>query len=230
MYLRRKLFIILILLELVFTSYGGEVKYQRILFRLDLSGWSYQELVNFTNEFAGTGGAAFFGVRIYPAKYVQNFFQGDDSAEKLAEKTGATLPPFAVADDSYFPKKWSNNPAGRIPEIKKLEELLKQGKPVFLPLLYHGDEISLRAPTGLYFLNYVVVLKQPSRFNKEKFWGKTSRLEENSYGPYYVTVTPLQSATVAYNPKPREINHDELRKYFESLRKIGAKELIENSE
>jgi hypothetical protein len=196
-----------------------------VMFRLDLSDWSTQKLVDFSNVFDTTQGAHHFGIRILPQSFVLETIKSLDELNKI---TGGNLSwsSYQVMFTEYVPKTWPNDKMQRRSEILKLEEGLLRGKPVFIPLLYDGDEVSIRLPKGIYFLNYTVHMNFPTRNQPFTDYGFCGSIEKCTVGPYFVEVTGEGQNVITYAPKPYPITLDELNMFFARLEQIGVDSLI----
>lgn len=199
----------------------------KVMFKLDLSQWSTAKLINFTNDFEGTGGIRFFGIRILPSSYVLRQLATIEGTRKFAVEM--SLEPSKIAimfEDVYAPDEWSTNRLNQDTEILKMEDMLSKGKAVFVSLFYNGDDVSLRLPEGIYFLQYVMCTKLPTRFSKRSIFSNSRGFERCSFGPYYIRVTGNKHDVVTYTPKPFEIGHDRPREYYSRLQDLGADSLI----
>lgn len=197
----------------------------KVMFKLDLSGWSTQKLIDFSNVFDTTEGAILFGVRILPQSYVMRIFKSLDDINKA---TGGAISwaKYTITFSKNVPKRWPKDPMERRPEILKLEEGLLKGEPVFIPLLYDGDEVSIRLPKGIHFLNYTVHMKFPIRNQPITNFGYCGNIEKCIVGPYFVEVKGNGQNAIIYSPEPNHIGFDKLNEYFARLEHLGVDSLI----
>jgi len=208
------------------TTYGN-----RVMFRLDLSYWSTSKLIEFTNDFQGTEGALYFGIRILPSNYVIKQFKRFESKIKTAKELG--ISPSDIVDMDgypiYTPAVWPENESDQKKEIELIEKTLIKGEAVLIPLIYNGDDVSIQLPKGIYFLNYIMCTKYPTKFSKQTLFAQSNKIERCSFGPYYIKVDGKEQSAVTYTPKPPEITHDDIEKYILRLQDIGVDSLIMDS-
>jgi len=127
-----------------------------------------------------------YGVLIYTAKHVESFLE---AREGVPAKWARTLD---------FPYKiWQPSPptaTARSASLTLLTEKLQEGEVVFLPLFSDGDEVSLRMPDGIYFLEFVGVM------NHQVVVGSRRLGKWHPYGRKIIEVSSAMGTTVVHKP------------------------------